>query len=167
MSDRFEHTLEHKLERNGDGSGDRVAHVRRFEVITGIGRRRRWSADEKARILVESFAPGANVSEVARRNGLTPQQLFGWRRELRASEVNGSVSAQTPEPPARTRSMRPASSELEFAPIVVASAPPPPPAEPSASSMIEITICDVVLRVVGKVETEALAAVLRAVRRSA
>jgi transposase len=32
---------------------------------------------------LDSFEPGANVSEVARRNGLSPQQLFAWRREAR------------------------------------------------------------------------------------
>ncbi len=58
--------------------------VRRIEVITGGGeRRRRWSDDEKARAVEESLAPGAVVSEVARRHGLTPQQLFSWRRAAR------------------------------------------------------------------------------------
>jgi len=51
--------------------------LRRVEVITGVGRRRRWSAEAKARIVLESQQPGAVVSEVARQHGLTPQQLFG------------------------------------------------------------------------------------------
>ena len=60
------------------------ATVRRIEVITGGGeRRRRWSDDEKAQAVEESLAPDAVVSEVARRRGLTPQQLFAWRREAR------------------------------------------------------------------------------------
>ncbi len=57
--------------------------VRRLEVITGVGGRRRWSADEKTRILEEAMAPGAVVSEVARRNGMSPQHLFTWRRQAR------------------------------------------------------------------------------------
>jgi transposase len=57
--------------------------VRRFEVITGAMGRRRWNADDRARILEETLVPGAVVSEVARRHGLTPQQLFTWRREAR------------------------------------------------------------------------------------
>ena len=62
--------------------------VRRFEVFTGSGRRRDWSDDDKARIVAESYEPGATVSEVARRHALSPQQLFGWRRLLRrAPEV--------------------------------------------------------------------------------
>ena len=60
---------------------ERVA--RRIEVINGAGGRRRWSADDKARILEETLAPGAVVSEIARRHGLRPQQVFGWRREAR------------------------------------------------------------------------------------
>jgi transposase len=57
--------------------------VRRIEVITGAGGRRRWTVDDKARIVAETLEPGAAVSVVARRHGLTPQQLFGWRREAR------------------------------------------------------------------------------------
>ena len=67
--------LDHRLEPDGE--------VRRFEVITGVVGRRRWSADDRARILEETLTPGAVVSEVARRHGLTQQQLFTWRREAR------------------------------------------------------------------------------------
>lgn len=62
--------------------------VHRIEVITGGGeRRRRWSDDEKAEAIEESLRSGAVVSEVARRRGLTPQQLFSWRREARRKAV--------------------------------------------------------------------------------
>jgi transposase len=70
--------------------------VHRIEVITGGGeRRRRWSDDEKAQAVEESLAHGAVVSEVARRRGLTPQQLFSWRREARrkAALSNGAPFA--------------------------------------------------------------------------
>ena len=63
-----------------------VVGVRRIEVITGTGRRRRWSSDDRVRILLESLKPGANVSEVARRHGLSPQQ-----REARAALIGGSA----------------------------------------------------------------------------
>jgi hypothetical protein len=43
---------------------------RRIEVITGQSRRRRWTREEKARIIAESLEAGANISEVARRNGV-------------------------------------------------------------------------------------------------
>jgi transposase len=55
--------------------------VRRLEVFTGSGRRRAWTAEHKARILSESYESGDDVSAVARRHGLTPQQLFGSRRD--------------------------------------------------------------------------------------
>lgn len=62
--------------------------VRRYEVFTGAGRRRDWSAEDKARLVAESFEPDVTVSAVAHRHGLTPQQLFTWRREARkASEM--------------------------------------------------------------------------------
>ncbi|WP_256367056.1 transposase [Methylosinus sp. C49] len=54
-----------------------------MEVFTGAGRRRTWGADQKAAIVAESFTEGASVCEVARRHGLTPQQLFTWRRQAR------------------------------------------------------------------------------------
>ena len=57
--------------------------VRRLEVFTGTGRRRTWTAEQKARIVAESYEAGDTVSAIARRHGLTAQQLFGWRREAR------------------------------------------------------------------------------------
>src|ERR671938_1771425 len=57
--------------------------VRRIELFTGTGRRRSWSANEKAAIVAESYEPGESVCAVARRHGLTPQQLFTWRRIAR------------------------------------------------------------------------------------
>ncbi|WP_425375183.1 transposase domain-containing protein [Methylobacterium nonmethylotrophicum] len=52
-------------------------------MITGGSGRRVWSADAKAAILEEALVPGAVVSAVARRHGVTSQQVFGWRREAR------------------------------------------------------------------------------------
>ncbi len=57
--------------------------ARRIEVFTGAGRRRAWSAEEKARIVAETVTSGESVCAVARRHGLSPQQLFGWRRQAR------------------------------------------------------------------------------------
>src|SRR5713226_1521479 len=55
---------------------------RRIEVITGQRQRRRWTAQEKARIVAESFEEGANISEVARRNGVARGLLTVWRHKL-------------------------------------------------------------------------------------
>ena len=55
----------------------------RFEVITGPERRRRWSAEQKRAIVAERLAPGAVVTEIARRADICPGQIYRWRRELR------------------------------------------------------------------------------------
>jgi transposase len=56
----------------------------RVEIQVGAGRRRRWSAEAKGRIVAESYAPGAVVSDVARRHDISPQHLFAWRKAARA-----------------------------------------------------------------------------------
>src|SRR6478736_6525214 len=61
--------------------------ARRIEVFTGAGRRRSWSMAEKAAIVAESYGAGDTVCAVARRHGLTPQQLFTWRRLARRSAL--------------------------------------------------------------------------------
>jgi transposase len=57
----------------------------RVEVITGPERRRRWSAEQKRAIVAESVAPGAVVTEIARRAEICPSQIYRWRREIRVS----------------------------------------------------------------------------------
>lgn len=54
----------------------------RVEVITSVERRRRWSREEKERLVAESFEPGVTVSEVARAAGIHVSQLFRWRKQL-------------------------------------------------------------------------------------
>jgi transposase len=56
----------------------------RVEVITGRERRRHWSEEEKRAIVAASLAPGAVVSEVARRADIGAGQIYRWRKELRA-----------------------------------------------------------------------------------
>lgn len=58
--------------------------------ILGVERRRRWSLDDKARLVAETLAPGACVSDIARRNDLAPSVLFTWRRlaRLRTADPN-------------------------------------------------------------------------------
>ena len=128
-------TLDHTLEPE-------VTTVRRLEVITGTGRRRRFSDDDKARVVEETLAPGAIVSHVARRNGLTPQQLFTWRRQARERAE--------------------ASKAVSFVPVVLAAAP-------AADSQAEATIIEIVIgattvRVPPGVDATMLKLVLRAVK---
>lgn len=77
--------------------------ARRLEIFTGAGRRRAWSAEQKAAIVAESLGGVESVSAVARRHGLTPPQLFAWRRQMRGRSVM-------------------AKERLSFASVVVSSA---------------------------------------------
>ena len=66
----------------------------RVEVITGLRRRRDWSDAEKARILAESADPEVNISEVARRNGVSRGLLNVWRRKARHASSEGPQFVQ-------------------------------------------------------------------------
>jgi transposase len=57
------------------------------EIITGKERRRRWSVEEKLRIVAEAEEPGARITEVAARNDVFPSLLFTWRRQVRAGQL--------------------------------------------------------------------------------
>ena len=63
----------------------------RIEVITGSARRRRWSAQEKLRIVEETFASGETISSVARRNGVAANLLYRWRRLM---TEGGTIAVQ-------------------------------------------------------------------------
>jgi transposase len=73
-------------------SGDGEPPVRRMEVVSGAGGRRRWTREAKMRIIEETLRPGANVADVARRHGLVPQQLYSWRSAVRARESEPALS---------------------------------------------------------------------------
>ena len=81
--------------------------VRRLEIFTGAGRRRSWRAEQKARIVSESLAGGESVCVMARRHGLTPQQLFTWRRQARGGSATGPLGFASVE-------VAPSTIEIEF-----------------------------------------------------
>ena len=129
--------------------------LQRIEVITGIGRRRRWSPEAKARIVLESQRPGAVVSEVARQHGMTPQQLFGWRREAR-NGLGGGDADGLPRP-----------GSTAFAPIIVAATADQPEGAAGIAAgggQIEIAIAGALIRLRGRFDARTLVAVLQAVR---
>src|SRR3954463_6859241 len=66
-----------------------TGNIDRVEVITSVQRRRRWSAEEKVRIVQETYAPGMSVSLVARQHGIAPNQVFTWRRLCRGRAFCG------------------------------------------------------------------------------
>ena len=57
----------------------------RIEVITSVERRRRWGAEDKARLVAAMNAPGAVVTEIARSAGVSASLLYRWRRQLAAA----------------------------------------------------------------------------------
>lgn len=126
---------------------DSVNQARAFEVLTATPIRTRrtprdWPDAEKARLIAETMLPGANVSAIARAEGLDPSQLYGWRRKALAS---GSVVPLSKE----------ANERVGFARV-----------EAVASSPVEIVIGDVVVRVAGDIEPDHLGRILRAVRKA-
>src|SRR3954447_7308559 len=144
LEDRFVSGLDHRLEPEGE--------VRRFEVINGSLGRRRWTVDDRARIVEETLSPGAVVSAVARRHGLAPQQLFTWRREAREK-----AEAET----------------LVFVPAVVAPDPAPttePKRRPKRrsrqrlASAIELEAAGVTVRIGDGVSPAMIAAVIGALK---
>jgi transposase len=131
--------------------------VRRLEVFTGAGRRRTWRDEDKARIVAEIATSGDSVCAVARRHGLSPQQLFGWRRQLRDSEAERSEA-----------------DGMQFVPAVVDAGSSAVPqrralrckAEVSAGT-IEVEIDGVTVRVGRGADAKTLMAVLRALKAGA
>ena len=138
-----------------DVSDDAKGEFRRVEVLTGPGRRRRWSADEKARIVAETLVPGARVSDVARRWQICSQQVFGWRRAMRQDVASVSSERRMPATPG-------------FVPIV-SEAVPAAAVQRAASAApgIEVKLAGAVVRVSSGMDAAQLTAVLRAIRASA
>lgn len=134
--------------------------ARRLEIFTGAGRRRRWSAEDKARIVAEIAASGDSVCAVARRHGLSPQQLFGWRRQVREN-LAGPADAKQPRfvpavidapssGPVARRQRKPSRAE----------------AEPGAG-LIELDIDGVTVRIGRGADAATIAAVFRALKAGA
>jgi transposase len=119
---------------------------------TGEGRRRHrlWSADEKRRIVAETFAPGASVSIVARRHDLNANMLFTWRRQV------GAVAA------------RPAGKAVTFVPATIAAEPAATvsPISSVAAGGMEIVLASGDRVIVGMdVDAAALARVVKVLSR--
>ena len=117
---------------------------RRVEILTGTPQRRQWSAEEKARIVAESSAPGVVARSVALWHGVHPNQLYAWRREFR-------VTGGTAEP----------GLACGFVAVAVAEQAPG-----RIAGAVEIEVGGAVLRAAPGVEMDFLSAVLRAMRAS-
>lgn len=124
-----------------DDPRTKAAPARRVEIFTGAGHRRTWSAEDKARIVAESVAPGASVSAVARAHGLTAAQIFRWRRSAAPAKQAEPVPA------------------LSFAPVIVDEKTPR-----AASDVIEIELKGAKLRIPGRTRPATILTLIKALR---
>jgi transposase len=117
------------------------------EVITRVERRRRWSREEKQRLVAESARPDRTVSEVARAHGVAANLLFTWRRQFLAVAVAGDDAS------------------ARFVPVRLTEEVPglPETGTPAVSARLEIRLpSGIVINVFGEVAGESLRQVLAA-----
>src|SRR5687768_14334105 len=132
------------MRNHGRTNSTNADSFHRVEVITGVGRRRRWTDEEKARIVAEGLDPATTSSAVARRYGLHASQLFVWRQQLQRS----ASSVETIRGPG-------------IVPVLLAG-DGAPPAE--ATGRMEIALGPAMVRVGADVDAAALRRVLEVVR---
>lgn len=125
----------------------------RGEVLAGPERRRRWSVEEKLRILAQSVAPGSSASLTCRMHGISSGQLYTWRRQFRTGELTGFAPVLVAPP-------------VDELPAVTAPIEPVRPggdADQPAGGLIEVELpSGVKLRIAGAVDAALLRQVLSA-----
>ena len=132
--------LDHMLEPE-------TGSVHRLEVISGTGRRRRFSDEFRAMVVEETLAPDAVVSQIARRHRLMPQQVFTWRRQARKASRESDAPM--------------------FVPAVIEEQPTSrPTAAERSGGIIEIQIGGSLVRVGSGADVETVAAVIAALKRA-
>jgi len=119
----------------------------RMEIRTGVGRRRRWTAQEKGRIVAETLNAGVPVAEIARRHDMSSQHLFNWIRAAKEGRL-----------------VLPAEEGAAFVPVVASATEMRKAPNAAASTPIEIGIRDFVVRAVPGIDMRLLIDVLRAVK---
>jgi transposase len=124
----------------------------RGEVLAGPERRRRWSIEEKLRILAQSVAPGSSVMLVCRTHGISSGQLYTWRRQFRTGELTGFAPVMVGPPVGQL-----------VAPAASADPAAPSEAARPVSGMIEVELASgVKLRLTSAVDETMLRRVLSA-----
>ena len=84
-----------------------------FEVITSVQRRRRWTTAEKLQMVEESELPGMSVSNIARKYGVSPSQLFTWRRLAREGRFSAIRAGEEVVPVSEVRQLHAQIRELQ------------------------------------------------------
>lgn len=88
-------------------------NMERVEVITSVQRRRRFSPEEKRAMVEEAEQPGNSVSVVARRYSVNPNQLFRWRRLMRAGALSAVGAEEEVVPASEVKDLKARIRELE------------------------------------------------------
>ena len=119
----------------------------RMTLITGDERRRRWSKEDRTRILAQIETPGAVVAEVARREDICTSLVYKWRRDARKSASLGASG---------------------FAPVVIEASPIASASQPAVSAgatdVIVVEVKDARVRIGAGAPSALIAATLKALR---
>ena len=83
------------------------------EVLTGSQRRRRWTAEQKKVMVLETEQPGMSVSVVARKYEVQPNQLFRWRRLFHEGALTAVRADEDLVPSSEVRELKRRIRELE------------------------------------------------------
>lgn len=119
----------------------------RMTLITGGERRRRWSDEDRVRILAAIAEPGAVVAEIARREDVCTSLIYKWRRAARRDQSGDGCG---------------------FSPVIIEPAPAGlpalPPSDRSGTGVVEVDLKDVRVRINANASTAVIAATLKALR---
>jgi transposase len=88
-------------------------HIPHAEILNGPERRRRWTTAEKLEMVQETYEPGVTVSLVARRRGVAPNQLFGWRKLAAQGALTATSAEEEVVPASHYRSLQNQVRELQ------------------------------------------------------
>lgn len=118
----------------------------RIDIRSGLGRRRRWTAEQKGLIVAASIVPGARASDVARRFDISPSHLYLWRRAAREGQL-----------------VLPGDAGVDFAPVVLDTGP----GHRLAMAALEVEVFGAVVRVTTGSDLKLLTGVIRALKAAA
>ena len=104
-----------------------------YQLISGPERRRRWSQEQKRAVVAAAFAPGAIVTEVARRADVYPGQIYRWRRELSAADGGFAAVVVAATPAMSVASGAGVAIEVEIGGVTCLRIPPATPPELAAA----------------------------------
>jgi transposase len=135
--------------------------AQRFEVFTGVGKRREWPPELKASIVAECCPGRGSVRAVARRHGLDPSQIYAWRKDLRKRFEARADILPSAQP-----------DEVIFVPAVIEAAGPPEPTprrrsqqrRRTAPAVVELEIDGVAVKIAQGADAGVIGAVIEALR---